>query len=134
MRAPHLAGRRAILLTKRRVETAKTLKAARVRNPNHRIVCVGEETLGVRESVHLREYARRDTEHAFDRAPQLTIADAELGRQRRHTLSVERAGRNSPSGRVSKPDDSIDRSTPGNELRPTTQTGPESRLLRFDHR
>jgi len=119
MRAPHFTRRRAILLSKHRVETAKTLKAARVRNLNHRIVRVGQETLGVRESVHLREYARRDTEHAFDRAPQLTIADAELGRQRRHTLSVERAGRNSPSGRMSKADDSIDRSTPGNELRPT---------------
>jgi len=134
MRAPDLAGRRAILLTKRRVEAAKTLKAARVGDLNHGVVRVGEKTLGVRESVRLRERARRDAEHAFDRAPQLTIADAELSRQRRHTLSVERAGRNSPSGRVSKPDDSIDRSTPGNELRPTTQAGPESRLLRFDHR
>jgi len=134
MRAPDLAGRRAILLTKRRVETAKTLKAARVGNLNHRVVRVGEKTLGVRESVRLRECARRDPEHAFDRAPQLTIADAELSRQRRHTLSVERAGRNSPSGRVSKPDDGIDRSTPGDELRPTTQARPESRLLRFADR
>jgi len=107
MRAPDLAGRRAILLTKRRVEAAKTLKAARVGDLNHGVVRVGEKTLGVRESVRLRECARRD---------------------------AERAGRNSPSGRVSKPDDSIDRSTPGNELRPTTQAGPESRLLRFADR
>ncbi len=120
MCAPHLTRCRAILLAKHRVETAQTLKAARVRNLNHGIVRVGEETLGVRESVRLRQCARRDAEHAFDRAPQLTIADAELGRQRRHTLSVERAGRNSTSGRVSKPDDRIDRRTPGNELRPTT--------------
>jgi len=106
-RAPHLTRRRAILLTKRRVETAKTLKAARVRDLNHGIVRVGEETLGVRESVRLRECARRD---------------------------AERAGRNSPSGRVSKPNDGVDRSTPGTELRPTTEARPESRLLRFDRR
>jgi hypothetical protein len=129
--APNLAGSHAILLAKRRVEPAKTLEAAPVGNLNHRIVGVGKQTPGVYKSVRLRERARRDAEYAFDRAPQLAIADAEFGRQRLHAFSVEGAGGDPSSGRAPKTDDSIDGGTPGDELRPATQTRPESGLLCF---
>ena len=132
--APARRRGRAEPLAERGVEAPHAPEAARERDLRQRERRVVEEPLREGEAARLRERLRADAELGLHRPAQVTIGDAEGGRERRRRPLVEVPGldaRDRGAGERRRP---IGRGGAGRELRPAPEAGAEAPGLRLGRR
>src|ERR1043166_7752827 len=89
-RPAHSVWRHSVAFLKYRVESAQTLKSARVGYTRHRQRGVGKELLREQKTVCERELHRRYAKLAFARPAEMPLAHTELVRELRDTVAIQR--------------------------------------------
>ena len=121
-------GRREIVTSpEERVEPAQAREPARQRHVDHAHPCVGEQALGEQQALRLRELDWRHPELFPERAPQMTIAHPEAGRQTLDSPALdEEPILDHARGPRRQRTHGVDAGVAGRQLRAAAQARPEA--------
>jgi hypothetical protein len=118
------------LLAEHGIEAAQALEPARVRHAGHGKVGVHEQALREQQPLGAREIERRDAHATLQGPSHVALADAQVPRQVRYAVPVERARGDALHRGLGQLEHDVDhRRAAGRQLGSAAQTRPESRTL-----